>query len=40
MYFGDIAAVVGLKDIIIGDILCVLDVLVIFEFIEFFDLVI
>lgn len=37
---GDIVVVIGLKDVIIGDILCDLDVLIILECMEFFELVI
>lgn len=37
---GDIVVVIGLKDVGIGDILCVLDVLIIFECMEFLELVI
>lgn len=40
VYVGDIVVVVGLKDIIIGDILCDFVNLIIFEFMEFFELVI
>lgn len=37
---GDIVVVVGLKDVIIGDIFCVLKDIIIFECMEFFELVI
>lgn len=40
VYVGDIVVVVGLKDIIIGDILCDEKNLVIFELMEFLELVI
>lgn len=40
VYVGDIVVVVGLKDIIIGDIFCDEKSFVIFEFMEFLELVI
>lgn len=40
VYVGDIVVVVGLKDIFIGDILCDEKSFVIFEFMEFSELVI
>lgn len=40
LYVGDIVVCVGLKDVIIGDMLCDLDVVIIFEWMEFLELVI
>lgn len=37
---GDIVVVIGLKDVIMGDILCDLNYVVILECMEFFELVI
>lgn len=40
VYVGDIIVIVGLKDMIIGDIFSDFNNFVIFEWMEFFDLVI
>lgn len=40
VWVGDIVVVVGLKDIMIGDILCDLKSIIVFEWMDFFDFVI
>lgn len=40
VYVGDIVVVIGFKDVIIGEILCDLNLIIMFECMEFLELVI